>query len=450
MNLAQDSIKSLYLRFLINAFGAALVASVFGVVDMAMMGHYQGPSGPAALAIISPIWNLVYSLGLLTGIGASVIYAAEKGADKKEEDPNESFTIGLILTLVICGLEALLLNVFLEPLLRFFGADDESLRLCLSYLSVIRWGFPLFTLSNYLASFLRNDKAPGLATAGVISGGAFNIVFDYVFIFVCNMGMEGAGLATVLGMVLNDGIMCAHFFSKNNTLRLVPFRHYLSKSLKILSTGFASFFVDAAMGIVNIAFNRQIIRFFPSQASSYLAIYGVALNLFIFVQASSYGIGQASQPLWSFNYGAGLYGRVKKVLLYALFTCLSLSVFSLILTESIPNQIISVFMTPTEEVVSLVPSFIRPFCSCFMLLPLNVVSCYFFSAILKDRLSLTISVLRGALIPVICLYTLPFISPNLLFYCQPFTELLIGIPVGLLLFRFSREMEKPTFKKEEK
>lgn len=443
MNLAQDNIKKLYSRFLLNAFGAALVASVFGVVDMAMMGHYQGPQGPAALAVVSPIWNLVYSLGLLTGIGASVIYAALKGNEEATEDPNAYFTVGLIVTLLIGLLEAVLLNVFLAPLLRFFGADETALPLCLSYLSFVRWGFPLFTLSNYLAAFLRNDKAPGLATAGIISGGAFNIVFDYVFIYLLNMGMQGAGLATVLGILLADLIMASHFLSKKNTLRLVHFTRFPHKASRLLLLGFSSFFVDAAMGIVNIAFNRQLIAFFPNQSASYLAIYGVGINLYVFVQASSYGIGQAAQPLWSFNYGAKLYARVRKVLHYALLTAFALSAIALFVCESFPTALIALFMTPSEEVLSLAPAFLRPFFLCFILLPLNVVSCYYFSALLKDKLSFLISLLRGAIVPVICILAFPQLAPTLLFYSLGITELFIGIGVVICLFYYSRKLLGP-------
>jgi Na+-driven multidrug efflux pump len=446
INLSSDDIHHLYLRFLANAFGAALVASIFGVVDMAMMGHYQGPDGPAALAIISPIWNLVYSLGLLTGIGSSVLYSAKKGDEEETEDPNQFFTLGLILTGIIGVLEAILLNVLMEPLLLFFGANETTLPLCLAYLYPIRFGFPLFTLSNFLAAFLRNDKAPGLATAGVVSGGLFNIVFDYIFIFPCNMGMEGAGLATILGMILSVSIMCSHFFSKKNTLKLVRFHHFASKSGHILLSGFSSFFVDAAMGIVNIAFNRQIIALFPEQANNYLSIYGVLLNLYVFMQCASYGIGQAAQPLLSFNYGAKLYSRVKSLLKDALITLGILSLIGLVLSESIPAYLIRLFMTPSEEVLSLAPSIMRPFCSCFVLLSLNVVACYYFQAILQEKTAFFISLSRGAIIPVALIYILPLIRSDLIWYTMSLTELLTGLATTTLLILFTKGMSKPLAK----
>lgn len=448
-DLAKDNIKSLYLRYLANAFGAALISAMFGVVDMAMMGHYQGPNGPAALAIISPIWNLVYSLGLLTGIGSSVLYAALKGDEEETEDPRQFFTIGLILTLILGALEALILNLALKPLLRFYGADDTTLPLCLSYLLPIRYVFPLFTLSNFLAAFLRNDKAPTLASIGVISGGIFNIIFDYLFIFTFNMGMQGAGLATALGIVLSCGLLSSHFFSKKNTLKLVRFHGFAHKSGKILFTGFSAFFVDVAMGIVNIAFNRQIVAFCGDNANTYLAIYGVLVNLYVFVQCACYGIGQAAQPLWSFNYGAGLFDRVKKVLRYSVVTLGVLTLLSLAISESIPSYLIQLFMTPTAEVLSLAPSLMRPFCLCFLFLPLNTVSCYYFQATLHEKTSFLVSICRGALVPLLFIYTLPYGNPALLWWSLTFSDTVVGIYVIFVLIRITKRMGLPNSDKQQ-
>jgi putative MATE family efflux protein len=426
MNLAKDNINKLYYRFLANAFGSALVASIFGLVDMAMMGNYQGYLGPSALAAVSPIWNLVYSLGLLTGIGSSVIYASKKGDEEETVDPNAYFTLGLLLTIIICVIETVVLNVWLEPLLRFFGASDTTLPLALNYLSVCRYTFPLFTLSNFLAAFLRNDKAPGLATIAVISGGLFNVVFDYVFIFLCNMGMAGAGLATCLGMLLNCLIQLCHFFNKKNTLKLAHMSHYLERSMAIFTYGFSSFFVDAAMGIVTITFNNQIRNLYGGSADTYISIYGVASSLFVFVQCSAYGIGQASQPLVSFNYGARLYKRIIKVLTHALITALAISVISLAVCEAIPETMVKAFMGDDQSVISLAAPLLRPYCSCFVFLPFNIVLTYFYQGILKGKMAFIVSLTRGALLPVLLIFVLPLGMKDMLWWAIPLNEAIVG------------------------
>jgi Na+-driven multidrug efflux pump len=198
------------------------------------------------------------------------------------------------------------------------------------------------------------------------------------------MGMEGAGLATVLGHAPwrrhHDGA----FLFQEKHLKLVRYAHPFRKTWAIILSGFSSFFTDAAMGIVNVAFNRQIIALYPEQSAAYLSIYGVLVSLFVFVQCMSYGIGQASQPLISYNHGAQLYSRVKSILTHALFTCLGVTVVALALSESIPLPLIRLFMTPNEDVLSLAPGAMRPFALCFIALSFNVVACYYFQAILKS------------------------------------------------------------------
>jgi putative MATE family efflux protein len=442
MDLAKDNTRKLYHHFLLNAFGSALVASVFGLVDMAMMGNYQGASGPAALAVVSPVWNVVYSLGLLTGIGSSVIYASKKGDEEETVDPNSYFTLGLVLTLILCVLETVIFSVWLEPILIFFGATDETLPLCVSYLSVAKYLFPLFTMSNFLAAFLRNDKAPGLATIAVISGGVFNIVFDYVFIFVLDMGMGGAGLATSLGMALNCLIQSSHFLSKKNALRLAPISCFFSRSGAILTNGFSSFFVDVAMGIVSVAFNNQIKSLYGLDSTTYLAVYGVAVNLYVFAQCSAYGIGQASQPIISFNYGAKLNKRVLNILKYALMTSAIVSVVALAITESIPSLITEAFMGNDQTVISLAPSLLRPYCSCFIFLPFNVVIAYFYQGILRGKTAFIVSLARGAILPVSLIFLLPMIDSSLLWWALPIGEAVTTIAILPVLIKNVKELKK--------
>lgn len=109
-----------------------------------------------------------------------------------------------------------------------------------------------------LAAFLRNDQNPVLATVGVLSGGLFNMIGDYVFVFALDMGIFGAGLATAIGAVISFVVMLAHFWSKKNTLALCRPQQCLHKLKEISVTGFSTFFIDIAMGILTILFNRQI------------------------------------------------------------------------------------------------------------------------------------------------------------------------------------------------
>lgn len=221
MDFLNGKIKSMYFKYLSAAFGSAMITSIYSIVDMAMVGQYQGPSGTAALAVVAPVWNIIYSLGLLMGIGGSVIFSTKRGRENEGAgDENQYFTVAVMGSVVLSLAAWVIVVAGDEPILRFFGADETLLPLAQEYMLPIKFVFPLFLFNQMLAAFLRNDKNPGLATLGVLSGGIFNIFGDYVFVFTFNMGIYGAGLATAIGSAISFVVMLTHFFSRKIRWRL--------------------------------------------------------------------------------------------------------------------------------------------------------------------------------------------------------------------------------------
>ena len=159
MDLLKGNVRQIYFRYLGAAFGSALISSIYGLVDSAMVGQYQGPEGTAALAIVAPVWNIIYSLGLLTGIGGSVLLSAARGAGRQKEG-NEYFTAALAGTVFFAAVSWLAIAFFDAPLLRLFGARDALLPLAQQYLLPVKFVVPLFLFNQMLAAFLRNDGAP--------------------------------------------------------------------------------------------------------------------------------------------------------------------------------------------------------------------------------------------------------------------------------------------------
>lgn len=249
MDLLRGNIKTLYFKYLSAAFGSALISSIYGIVDMAMVGQYQGPDGTAALAAVAPVWNVIYSIGLLVGIGGSVIFSTKRGSGMSADGEDEQyFTAAVIGSVILAALAWVGLILFERPLLMFFGTDETLLALAQRYMIPVKVVFPLFLFNQMLAAFLRNDGAPALVTLGVLSGGIFNVFGDWFFVFPCDMGVYGAGLATALGSAVSFLVMLTHFASRKNTLRLVKPKRLTRKLWKIAVTGFSSFFIDMAMG----------------------------------------------------------------------------------------------------------------------------------------------------------------------------------------------------------
>ena len=192
MDFLNGKVRPIYLKYLSAAFGSALITSIYSIVDMAVVGQYQGPDGTAALAVVAPIWNIIYSLGLLMGIGGSVIYSISKGrTDRLSKNGNEYFTAAVIGSVFLAIIAWIAILFFDKELLLFFGAKEHLLELAQTYLIPIKFVVPCFLFVQMLAAFLRNDKNPALATAGVLSGGIFNVFGDYIFVFIFDMGILG-------------------------------------------------------------------------------------------------------------------------------------------------------------------------------------------------------------------------------------------------------------------
>lgn len=440
MDLLKDAVKPMYFKYLTAAFGGAMISSIYGVVDMAMVGQYQGPLGIAAMAVIAPFWNIIYSLGLLMGVGGSVLFSTLRGKYPRHElYANEFFSAAVLGTAVISALLWWGVAFYDRELLLLFGADEVLLPLAQSYLFPVKLVVPVFLFMQLLSAFLRNDGNPALATKAVLCGGVFNVFGDYFFVFTLDMGIMGAGLATALGAVLSLTVMLSHFCSRRNTLSLPRPTFIASKIKFIVVTGFATFFIDVAMGILTLLFNRQIIAYLDTDA---LAVYGVIINISTFVQCCAYSIGQASQPLLSINYGARQGGRIREILKYALCTAAGFGLLWTAFVFAAPNLFIRVFMQPTANILAIAPAVMRAYGVSFLLLPFNIFSTYYFQELLRNRTSFIVSVGRGALVSGLLICLLPrFFPPASLWYAMPLTEAVTAIYVIAMMRRYTRVLQ---------
>lgn len=437
MDLLKSDIKPMYLRYLAAASGSAVVASVFGVVDAMMVGQYHGPAGNAALAVFNPIWSIVFCLGLLAGIGSSVLFASSRGRGD-ERSAQEYFTLSVLWGVLFSTVAVAGIGLYQEQLFRFFGADDELLALAKRYLKPILFAIPCCVFSNILSAALRNDGNPGLATKAVIAGGIFNMIGDYYLVFVRDMGISGAGLATALAQFVTIGIMLLHFVGRKNTLRIVRPTCCLRKMGAIAVNGFSTAISDLALGIIGILFNRQIMRYLGTDA---LAVYGIITQVTAFVQCMAYGIGQAAQPIISQNYGAGNFGRIRQCLKYALYTSAAFGIFWTLAMLLMPTPLVYLFMTPTPQVLSIAPGILRAYGSSFVLLPFNIFVTYYFQAMMKPQLSLAASVARSIVVSGAMILLLPLIAgADSLWYAMLITEILVAAFGGYYTVKITKSI----------
>lgn len=433
MNLLTEKIRPMYVRYLIAATGSALVYSVFGIVDAAMIGNYHGPVGNAALAVFSPIWAAAYCLGLLSGVGGAVLFGNARGKGD-EERAQAYFSVTVLFGAILSVLTVSIIGLFRMPLLRLFGGDDTLIPLCAAYLSPILFALPCCIFVNIWSSFLRNDGAPALPAAAVIAGGCLNILGDYLLIYRMDMGIRGAGIATAAGLYLSNLIMLLHFLRRKNTLRLVRARREMLR--EIVKSGFPTAVNDLALGILAVLFNRQIMTRLGTEA---LAVYSIATLIATIIQCVAYGIGQAAQPILSENHGAAQYGRVRDCMRCGIWSSFALGTAAAALVFLLPEPLVSLFTAPTAELLAISPGILRVYGLSFLFLPFNIFATFYFQAIMKERVALAGSVARGAVISGALVLLLPALfGPGSIFWAMPVSETIV---CGFLLL-FMRKQQR--------
>ena len=424
MDFITGDIKQLYRKFLTASMASAMVMSIYSFVDTIAVGQSEGPAGAAAMAVITPLYGVLIFLGILCGVGGSVLYGNARG-EGKEEKANALFTAATGLMLFLILLVWIIFALFHQQIFTFFGADTELMPKVMEYARWLIWFLPVFILPTFISSFIRNDGAPGLAMAAVIIGGCVNIFGDWFFVFPLGLGMTGAAIATVLGTSVQVIIMCIHFFTKKCTLRIVKPNHVKPAICQTLGIGFGASVLDLGTVILSIIMNNQIMRYGDTNA---LAVYGVVATITSLFQALYCGVGQAIQPIVSANCGAMQTQRIKQVWKMSLTTVIVLGIGFTAIGELFPTQIVRLFMDVTPEVLTVAPGIIRPFFLLFLFLGITVLATYHLQSIMHGRMSMMIAVLRSVVISGFLIYILPLFMGILgVWVAMPISELIVAI-----------------------
>lgn len=440
MDVLKTPVKNAYFQLLTMAIGGSFAGCIFSLIDAMVIGQYHGPVGTATLAVVGPVLAVLYGLGFLTGIGGSVWFSNLRGSgDKVQADM--FFTVSVILSAVLSVGVLLLFHFFGGAILRMFGANDTLLVLGQQYLKGIYLALPCCILTNLLAAYIRNDGNPVLVTVSILVGGVLNLIGDLYFVFACDMGIYGAGLATAASLLTTTLIMLSHFLTKENTLRLVIPQRFLEKTGAIAVAGFSTAISDIAIGVLGVIFNRQIMKHLNADA---LAVYGVLTQIAVFVQCCAYSAGQAAQPILSQNLGAKQPVRIRQCLRYGLYVSCAFGMLWMILALCIPNGFVRLFMTPTATVLSIAPKIIGLYGLSFVPLAFNIFITYYFQSILKPAAATIVSVSRGVIVSGVMVILLPMVlGPDSIWIAMLVAELLVGVVSLLCMVYYTRQLDCP-------
>lgn len=434
MNLLKDDIKKLYFGYFFPTMCAALSTSIYILFDTIFIGQGVGSKGLTALNIVLPIYSVYFGTGLLVGIGGSTLMSIQRGKGNQDKS-NKIFTLSFVLGLILAIIYFIIGFVFLEEIARLLGATDEVMPFVKEYMIVVVIGTIPFVMGSVMAPFVRSDKAPKKVMFAVIFSGFLNIVLDYVFVFPLDMGMGGAAIATVFSYTVSCLILLTHLLSKNNTLRFKKDFYKLSYIKRIIKCGLPSLFIEVSVGFVVFIFNIQILKIIGEDG---VTAYSIISNTGIIAVALFNGISQTIQPLISINMGASLNERADKLKKLAICTALVIGIVFFIICIIFPEQIVGIFVKPSNEVLAIAINSIRIYSIAFIIMGVNMVSGAYFQSIELAKESFIIAFCRGLLFVSISVFILPiFLGINGVWISVPIGEIITLIVTIAFLKKYA-------------
>ncbi len=436
-NLLTESVSKIFFRYLIPAILANMVTSIYILADTIIIGKGIGTLAMAALNIILPLFNIFFGVGLLFGVGGSVLMSIARGRGD-EQLGRCYFTLAVILNTVTCLVLTVLLWVFMEPVVLFLGATDATLPYIRDYAPYVILGLSAFSFSSLLQTFVRNDGAPKLSMIAVVSGGVLNVILDIIFVFPLHMEMAGAAIASVVGSLCTVCILLLHFLSRSNGLKFSLKAFSFSCIGRVFQNGFTSFLVDVTAGIVMFIFNIQILEYAGDNGVS---MYGVICNTAIIVVCLCNGINQAAQPILSTNYGAGFSDRIGQIRKLGIRTALIICSLPAILGLVIPNMFTYIFINPNQEILAMTPTAIRIYFIGFFVMGINMFAVGYFQSTAKPKLSLLICLARGCVLSIIFVTILaPLFGINGIWASVPLAEFVtLALSIYFLVGKSTRQ-----------
>lgn len=406
------------------------------LVDTMFIGRGVGSEGLTALNIVLPMFNLIFATGILIGIGGATAMSVSIGqGDRKMA--KKIFTISMILALSAGVFYSVFGSVFVERLSYILGATGENIGLVMEYFNVIILGAFSFILVNVISAFVRNDKSPQYAMWVTIASCVTNIILDWVFIFVLNLGMRGAALATVISSLLSLILFIVYLYRGTELLKFVKVKLEGEVLKRIFINGLSSFLIELSSGIVIFAFNITLLRHIGELG---IAAYSIVANISIVCIAVFTGVAQGVQPLISVNYGAKKMGRVKMVRNLGLISAVIMGVAFYSLGMLFPQQIVKIFLKDSSDIMPLATEAIRFYFIAFLFIGTNVVMGSYFQAMEKAYFAMIISVARGFVFVLLGLVVLPyFFATRGIWLTVPLAEALTLGVVWAVNFRLQGE-----------
>ena len=383
---------------------AQVAASLYNMVDSIFIGQGVGPLAISGLAVTFPLMNLSTAFGTLVGAGAATMLSVLLG-QKNYKAANK--VLGNVVTLnTIIGLVFMAVAlIFIDPILYFFGASENTLPYAKEYITIILIGNVITHLYFGLNAAMRSSGNPKKAMGLTIFTVVFNTILDPIFIFVFDMGIAGAAWATVIAQTAAMLVVLAHFNNKSRPFHFERgiFRLDMRVAKDSLAIGMGPFLMNAAACLVTLFINQQLRNYSGDLG---IGAYGIC-NRFIFMFIMiCMGLNQGMQPIAGYNYGARQYSRVREVLWKTIKLGMLMTTICFIFGMFFPRAAAGIF-THDEQLLELSARSLRITTIAFPIVGFQMIGTNFFQSLGMVRKSIILSLSRQILFLLPLIYFLP-------------------------------------------
>jgi len=429
--LGNESVWSLLLQYAIPSVIAMTAMSLYNITDSIFIGHGVGALAISGLAISFPLMNLSAAFGTLVGVGASALMSLRLG-QKDYSTANKILGNVLVLNLILGLSYTVVVLLFLDQILIFFGASSETLPYARDFMTIITLGNVVTHMYFGLNALMRATGNPKRSMYATILSVIINVILAPLFIFGFKWGIRGAALATVIAQTSMLIWQLSYFRNKENYIHFQNGSFRLKRKIVTdsMSIGMAPFLMNTAGSIIIIVINQNLIKHGGDLA---VGAYGIINRVAALFAMVVFGLNQGMQPIAGYNFGAKQFDRVNTVLKLTILLASAVMTVGFLICEIFPHAVASAFTTE-EDLIDIVVPGLRIVMIFFPIIGFQMVASTFFQSIGMPGKAIFMSLTRQVLFLLPCLLILPsYFGVKGVWYSMPAADLLSSIIATYLL-----------------
>ena len=446
--LAEKPVGSLLMQYAIPAIVAMAASSVYNIIDGIFIGQGVGAEAIMGLALTGPLMSLTAAFGAMVGVGAATLMSVKLG--QKDYGTAQKILGNVVIMNLTLGIVlGLLLLVFINPILRFFGASDVTLPYARNFMSIILVGNVVTHMYLGLNALLRSTNRPQKAMCATIGTVVLNCIQAPIFIFVLGWGIRGAATATIMAQMIMLMWQLRLFSNKDELIHLS--RSIIKLDVKIvkesLLVGLPQFLINLCACLVAAMMTRSLTTYGGDMA---VGAFGICNRFILFIVMVVIGLNQGMQPIAGYNFGARRYDRVLGVLNKALIFGSVITLTGFVIGVFFPTPFVSVFAKDSPQLIKMSAHALSCMVMMFPIVGIQIVSTAFFQRIGYAPTSIFLSLTRQLIFLVPAIFILPHLYADPLeglWHAAPVADGLASVLAITLLVlqvkKFKKQMQAP-------